>query len=232
MDRDFKGVWIPKEIWLEHQLTWMEKLFLTEINSLDNADGCFAGNKYFSEFFKLSPHRCSEIINQLVQKEYLAAVYERKGCQIVRRILRVSHIGIREMSRTHSGNVTTPIDISVKDNNILINNTNNKNKEKITENPLYKWLIDLFYKEYQILYNQKLVITGKEGSQVKELIKKSGQSKEILQSKFEILLQKIKNQTNVYYKLTPGDMLSKWNDLVPDRQTRSIDERIREARAL
>jgi len=26
MERDFKGVWIPKEVWLDENLTWMEKL--------------------------------------------------------------------------------------------------------------------------------------------------------------------------------------------------------------
>ena len=35
MNRDFKGVWIPKEVWLDDKLSWMEKLFLVEIDSLD-----------------------------------------------------------------------------------------------------------------------------------------------------------------------------------------------------
>jgi len=34
MNRDFKGVWIPKEVWINKDLTWMEKLFLVEIDSL------------------------------------------------------------------------------------------------------------------------------------------------------------------------------------------------------
>ena len=34
--RDFKGVWIPKEIWLSTDLKVMEKLILVEIDSLDN----------------------------------------------------------------------------------------------------------------------------------------------------------------------------------------------------
>ena len=40
--RDFKGIWIPKEIWLSEQLSLMEKVLFVEIHSLDNEDGCYA----------------------------------------------------------------------------------------------------------------------------------------------------------------------------------------------
>ena len=66
--RDFKGVWIPKEIWLSTDLKVMEKLILVEIDSLDNEDGCFASNEHFSKFFSLSKNRCSEIIKSLEKK--------------------------------------------------------------------------------------------------------------------------------------------------------------------
>jgi hypothetical protein len=35
-NRDFKGIWIPKEIWLSKDLTLQEKVFYVEIDSLDN----------------------------------------------------------------------------------------------------------------------------------------------------------------------------------------------------
>ena len=50
-DRDFKGVWIPKEIWLNNNLTLTEKLLLVEIDSLDNEFGCTANNAYFDAIF-------------------------------------------------------------------------------------------------------------------------------------------------------------------------------------
>lgn len=49
MNRDFKGIWIPREIWLNKDLSALEKVFLAEIASLDNG-GCYASNEYFSEF--------------------------------------------------------------------------------------------------------------------------------------------------------------------------------------
>jgi hypothetical protein len=51
ISRDFKGIWIPKEIWLDDQLTYFEKFLLAEIHSLNGKDGCFASNEYFCNFF-------------------------------------------------------------------------------------------------------------------------------------------------------------------------------------
>lgn len=101
MERAFKGIWIPKEIWLSEDLNIMEKLFLVEIDSLDNRDGCFASNDYFSKFFKLSKNRCSEIIKSLEEKKYILISYKYiPGTkQIEKRILRVTnkYLGIRKI---------------------------------------------------------------------------------------------------------------------------------------
>ena len=81
--RDFKGIWIPKEIWLNKDLKLIEKIFLVEIDSLDNEVGCFASNKYFAEFFNISKGRCSQIINKLQEKGLILIVFEREGKLIV-----------------------------------------------------------------------------------------------------------------------------------------------------
>jgi hypothetical protein len=73
MSRDFKGIWIPKEVWLSKDLTLQEKVFLVEIDSLDNEHGCYATNKYFAEFFELSEVRVSEVISSLVQKGHIVS---------------------------------------------------------------------------------------------------------------------------------------------------------------
>ena len=90
-ERDFKGVWIPKEIWINKDLTIMQKLFLVEINSLDNDSGCFAGNAHFVDMFELSKQRCSQIINSLAEKEYIDITLIYNGKQIQKRIIRVSN---------------------------------------------------------------------------------------------------------------------------------------------
>jgi hypothetical protein len=125
MERDFKGVWIPKEVWLDENLTWMEKLLLVEIDSLDKEKGCFASNKYFAEFFQLSPSRISELVSQLVSKGYITTFLLYDGKQVKQRILtptvpiRKREIGIRNIEEGYSE--------KAKDNNTILNNTiNNK----------------------------------------------------------------------------------------------------------
>lgn len=77
--RDFKGVWIPKRIWLAEDLKAMELLVLTEIDSLDNENGCTASNAYLADFFGISRQRISQIISNLKDKEYISIQYQKDG---------------------------------------------------------------------------------------------------------------------------------------------------------
>ena len=63
--RDFKGVWIPREIWLAPELTSQEKMMWSEINSLDNEFGCVASNEHFRDTFQLSERQVQRIIKNL-----------------------------------------------------------------------------------------------------------------------------------------------------------------------
>lgn len=52
--RNFKGIWIPKEIWEHNELDFFEKMLWAEIDSLDDPQkGCFASNAYFQKFFNI-----------------------------------------------------------------------------------------------------------------------------------------------------------------------------------
>lgn len=72
MDRDFKGVWIPKEIWLDTRLNALDKVILVEIDSLDDGEnGCYASNKYLSEFCQCSATKVSNAISKLTECGYI-----------------------------------------------------------------------------------------------------------------------------------------------------------------
>jgi len=77
MERDFKGVWIPKEIWLNPDLSISEKCLLVEIDSLDNdADkGCFASNEHLSKFLGLSEGRTANMISDLRKRGHIENVF-------------------------------------------------------------------------------------------------------------------------------------------------------------
>jgi hypothetical protein len=75
-NRDFKGVWIPKEIWLNTDLSIIEKVLLVEIDSLDNSErGCFASNEYLAKFVQLSEGRVANIISDLKKRKFLIQVF-------------------------------------------------------------------------------------------------------------------------------------------------------------
>lgn len=79
MDRDFKGVWIPKEIWLAKDLSLQEKGLLVEIDSLSNTErGCFASNEYLADFLGLSKERARKVISSLVSKGFVSSEIEYK----------------------------------------------------------------------------------------------------------------------------------------------------------
>lgn len=148
MERAFKGIWIPAEVWLNDELTLLEKVFLVEIDSLDNKDGCFASNDYFAKFFKLSKNRCSEVIKSLEKKGLvnISYIYKENTKLIEKRVIKVfenSNIGIRNIEEGIR-NIDWGYSENCEDNNTYINNTiNNKyvykdqNKEKEFIN-LYK----------------------------------------------------------------------------------------------
>lgn len=74
MIRDFKGVWIPKNIWLCKDLTAIEKIILVEIDSLDCGVGCRASNEYLATFCQCTERKISESISKLIKLKYVELV--------------------------------------------------------------------------------------------------------------------------------------------------------------
>ena len=166
MERAFKGVWIPAEIWLNNQLSIQEKVILTEIDSLDNEEGCFAGNKHFMDFMGLKERRTKELIRGLIDKGFINSqiIYKQNSKEIEKRILKINRppypqkVQIKNSSKNDAEKCTTPsaekctrvVQKNSKggaekclDNN-TINNTNNNNEQKQVLLDHFK----LIWKEY------------------------------------------------------------------------------------
>lgn len=72
--RDFKGIWIPKEVWLNGDLTMLDKVILMEIDSLDGEDGCTASNEYLCSFCQCSQQKLSQSITKLSNMGFVSTV--------------------------------------------------------------------------------------------------------------------------------------------------------------
>ena len=71
-NRDFKGVWIPKEVWLDTRLNALDKVILMEIDSLDQGEkGCYASNEHLAELCQCSKTKVSTAISKLIECGYL-----------------------------------------------------------------------------------------------------------------------------------------------------------------
>lgn len=119
-ERDFKGIWIPKDVWISKDLTLQEKVFLVEISSLDNNDGCYASNGYFADFFGISKTRVSLVIKSLIDKGYITSkiIYKEGTKEILKRVLKESY-------RPYLTKVKHPTQQKLKDNNTINNTFNN-----------------------------------------------------------------------------------------------------------
>ena len=138
MERGFKGIWIPKEIWLSPDLNYVEKILLVEIDSLDNEEGCYASNEYFAKFLGISKDRVSKLISGLCKKGYLVSTmtYKKDSKEIDKRVLNTI-IGYRHPLGKNTDtpsvkttiplgkNTDTPIGKNNEDNNTSFNNTFN-----------------------------------------------------------------------------------------------------------
>jgi len=66
--RQFKGIWIDKKVWLDKQLNALDKIILTEIDSLDTTEeGCYASNEYLADFCQCSVSKVSSSISKLIE---------------------------------------------------------------------------------------------------------------------------------------------------------------------
>ena len=71
-NRDFKGVWITKEVWLDTRLNALDKVILIEIDSLDQGEkGCYASNEHLAEFCQCSKTKVSTAIKKLIDCGYI-----------------------------------------------------------------------------------------------------------------------------------------------------------------
>ncbi len=122
------------------------------ISSLCAREGyCYASNKYLAELFNITEISISNKIKKLEKENYIEIEYEKRGCEVISRKIRLKNILIDDYKK-----IIPTVKKNFKDNNISINNTSNNNiyikhgtykRVKLTEKE-YNKLIDEFGKEF------------------------------------------------------------------------------------
>ena len=145
LQRDFKGIWIPKEVWLDKRLNALDKIILMEIHSLDNEEkGCYASNKYLSEFCQCTETKVSTTISKLKEFGYIELInFDGRH-----RSLKIKSLSLKnlksDINNFKSNNINNNINNKTNiDKSILVDNVE---KEKISK------------KEYILKENTKCII--------------------------------------------------------------------------
>jgi len=71
--RVFTGVWIPKFIYKNKEVKWIEKILFLEVHSFtSNGKECFFSNEYISNFLGVSPRQVTRIISKLKELGWIS----------------------------------------------------------------------------------------------------------------------------------------------------------------
>lgn len=132
-ERAFKGVFIPAELWLDEDLSPMELLLMTEIDSLDKKNGCHATNKHFANFLDLTTGRISQMINSLAKRGHLVLSYERNGKQIVSRSIKVVRKLNTPIKNSKGGYLENAGDPSAKTKGGYLENAKGSNTSRVIQ---------------------------------------------------------------------------------------------------
>lgn len=144
-NRDFKGVWIDKSVWLDERLNAIEKVILVEIDSLCGEQGCYASNEYLAEFCQCSTSKVSHTISKLVDLGYISI----KSFDGRKRVLQSR---LANFARQNSKKCKADTQ-NLQHNNIDKNTNNNKDdikKEKTSKKTSYDKIIDEMIEDEEI----------------------------------------------------------------------------------
>lgn len=85
--RGFRGIWIPAEIWLDERIGAIDKILLSEIDSLDCGEsGCVASNRALAAFCQCSERKITDSIAALKRYGYITEELSGGRQRILRRV--------------------------------------------------------------------------------------------------------------------------------------------------
>lgn len=87
-----EGLWIPKEMLLNHELSLQEKVLLSSIKHLSGNAECYASNHYFAELLGLSKKRVEGVLKRLDSAGYISrrVTYKEGSKQVEARFIKLT----------------------------------------------------------------------------------------------------------------------------------------------
>ena len=129
--RDFKGIWIPREVWLHPDMKWYEKIIIMEVDSFTKRGAdCFFSDKHLAEFVGISERSVRNGISRLIDLGLL----EHQGFDGRKRYL-------RSLLPTYTANFAgrQGSDCRADRQEVPKKKTTTKTKEQTKEELVYPW---------------------------------------------------------------------------------------------
>ena len=223
-NRAFKGVWIPADVWLDESLTVMEKLFMVEIDSLDNDEGCYASNAHFADFFGLSKNRCSAIISSLVDKGRITSEMICNGKQVEKRVLRVFRKQVGGIPKTGRGYSENSEGNNTTNNTTTKDSLSGKKPDEKNKPPKYTE-DDIALANYMLTKIQEVSEFAKRGKSwpddIRLMRERDGHTLEGIRAMFDWANSDAFWRSNI---LSPGKLRQKWVQLDAKRGTQPASQ--------
>jgi len=143
MEREFKGVWIPKEVWLNKELSLTEKALLAEINSFTGDGKAFyKSNETIQEEYKVSRPTISKSLKKLEGMGFIKVEFDGRRRKVTYQADRKIFTGRRKEIYGQTVN-NLPAD---RKNDTAISKTKEKVKVNIKkeEEVILPWSSDKF----------------------------------------------------------------------------------------
>lgn len=200
-NRDFKGVWISKEVWLDDRLSALDKVILTEIDSLDGENGCYASNDYIADFCQCSATKVSKAISKLIEYGYVyVQSFDGRKRVLKSRLTKNASQPCKkdkaEMQNVQDNNINNN-----KDNNINIKKERKKKSEYdviIDEMVDDEEIKELLYEQIKMRKMKKKPVTDKA---LRMLINKLYSLSSDIEEQKKIIEQSIINCWDSFYQL-------------------------------
>lgn len=135
--KEFKGIWLPKEVIKNTNLNDKEKMIYAMILSLSKNQECTVTNAYISKIFNITTIQVSRLINSLKKKGFIKVnlIYKQNSKEIQKRVIIPINIDVNTYKQISS----RPVNIDVKD--IL-------NDNKIYDNKKWKYKSERDYSNF------------------------------------------------------------------------------------
>jgi len=203
-EHEFKGVWIPREIWLREDLSLIEKAVLTEIDSFGEK-GCWKTIETMSEFFQIGAATVKRARSKLLDLELIYLSGHKSRIPIFKSTLKI-HYGLKEIEKAQNelpqDSRKLKMSFEEAQNELPTNTMTNTNKNSLDQT---------FSQEFEEWWEIYLRKDGKIGAfRVYKTAKKKGATKEMLLMAALCYSNRCKkDDTQVKYIMLPSTFLGR-----------------------